>query len=204
MGDDANDGVPRLEAYLGELRARLRRLPEAEVAEIVEEMRSHVRDRVGEGVALTKEAVGAALERLGSPEELAALYVTDSLLVHAERSWSPWLVFSSIFRWATVSVAGFFAFLGLLVGFVLSASFLIAALVKPFSSRAGLWRVDGDSVSLHLGLGPGPPPTGQELLGWWIVPLGLLVGVGGIWLTTRFGHWCILRFRGTRREIAAG
>jgi hypothetical protein len=202
---DPNAGARRLDAYLGELRARLRRLPDAEVAEIVEELRSHVRDSAGEGVSLTEETVAAALERLGSPDELAALYVTDSLLARAGSSWSPWLVFSSIFRWATVSVAGFFAFLGLLVGFVLSASFFIAALSKPFSpDRVGLWRVDGDSVSLHLGLASGPPPVGQELLGWWIVPLGLLVGVGGVWLTTRFGRWCIRRFRRTRRQIAAG
>ena len=201
---DANAGARRLDAYLNELRGRLRRLPDAEVAEIVEELRSHVRDTAGDGVALTEEAVAAALERLGPSEELAALYVTDSLLVRAGHSWSPWLIFSSIFRWATVSVAGFFAFLGLLVGFVLSASFFIAALAKPFSpDRTGLWRVD-DSVSLHLGLASGPPSAGQELLGWWIVPFGLLVGVGGVWLTTRFGRWCIRRFRRTRRQIAAG
>jgi hypothetical protein len=202
---DANAGMRRLDAYLGELRGRLRRLPDAEVAEIVDELRSHVRDSDGVGVALTEEAVAAALERLGPPEELAALYVTDSLLVRAERSWSPWLIFTSIFRWATVSVAGFFAFLGVLVGFVLSASFFIAALAKPFfPDRTGLWRVAADSVSLHLGLASGPPPAGQELLGWWIVPSGLLVGVGGVWLTTRFGRWCIRRFRRTRRQIAAG
>jgi len=202
---DPNAGARRLDAYLNELRGRLRRLPDAEVAEIVEELRSHVRDSAGEGVALTEEGVAAALERLGSPDELAALYVTDSLLARAGRSWSPWLVFSSIFRWATVSVAGFFAFLGLLVGFVLSASFFIAALSKPFSpNRTGLWHVDGESLSLHLGLASGPSPVGQELLGWWIVPLGLVVGVGGVWLTTRFGRWCIRRFRRTRRQIAAG
>lgn len=38
-------------------------------------------------------------------------YVTESLLVRAGRSRSPWLLLGSLFRWATVSIASLFTFL---------------------------------------------------------------------------------------------
>jgi hypothetical protein len=183
-----------LERYLERLRARLRGLPDAEVAEIVEELRSHLRDATPSG-GLADGEVAAVLERFGAPEELAALYVQDRLLARAGGSWWPWVLLSSLFRWATLSVAGFFAFLGLLTGYVLSASFLLAALHKPFApDRVGLWRLD-DSVSLRLGFGFGGPPPGEELLGFWMVPLGLLAGAMGVRLTTWAARRCVRALR---------
>jgi len=190
----------RLEDYLGELRACLRRLPAAEVSEIVDELRSHVLDSAASNDdALTEDSVRAAIDRLGRAEDLASLYVTESLLSRAGRSGSPWPMLCGILRWATVSGAGLFAALGLAVGLVISASFFVAALHKPFApSRAGLWRLDDGSLSLRLGFGA--PAPGLELLGWWIVPLGLLLGACGLWLTLQFGRWCIRRYRRTPLE----
>jgi DNA-binding transcriptional ArsR family regulator len=184
----------RLEGYLEDLRARLRGLPDPEVVEIVEELRSHVRESTPSGGREDGE-VAAVLERFGSAAELASLYVEDRLLARAGRSRSPWVLLSSLFRWATLSVAGFFAFLGLLTGYVLSLSFLIAALHKPIApDRVGLWRVE-DSISLRLGFGFGNPAPGDELLGFWIVPIGLLAGAMGLWLTTWFARRCIRSLR---------
>lgn len=193
-----SEGPVRLERYLGELRARLRGLPAAEASEIVEEIASHVRESVG-GAELEANEVGAVLDRLGSPAELAALYATESLLARAGRSRSPWLLLRSLGRFAKLSVGGFFAFLGLLVGYGLSGSFALAALMKPFApGRVGLWHGNGDEFSLHLGFVA--LPQGEELLGWWLIPLGLAIGAVGLYLTTRFGRWAIRRFRrGTAR-----
>jgi hypothetical protein len=192
----ADDGIRKLEGYLDELRAQLRGLPEPETSEIIKELRSHVLDSAGVGGSRPAGAVAAALDRLGSPEELAELYRMESMLTRAGRSRSPWLIFGGILRWATVSVAGILPFLGVLAGLVVAASFAIAALFKPFApGRVGLWRGGGDELSLHLGLLGGPPPQGQELLGWWIVPLGLLAGAGVVLFTAWFGRWCARRYR---------
>lgn len=169
----------RLDAYLRELRTRLRGL--ADAGEIVEEIRSHVRDAGAD--------VGTTLERLGSPAELASLYI-------AERSNSPWLLVRSLSRWATLSIGGFFALIGLLMGYGLAISFFLAALIKPFApDRTGLWRLPGDEISLRMGLGGLPPPGSEELIGWWIVPIGLVAGVLVLRLIPRFGRWATRRFR---------
>lgn len=183
----------RLDRYLEEMRGRLRALPAAEVAEIVEELRSHVRDSSPSGAPADGE-VAAVLERLGPVEGLASLYVRDRLLDRARESRSPFVLAGSLFRWATLSVAGFFAFFGLLAGYVLSLSFLAAALHDPIApDRVGLFRA-GDSLSLHLGFGSSVPP-GEELLGFWIVPIGLLAGAMGAWLTASVARWCIRSLR---------
>ena len=191
-----DDGARTLEVYLAELRTRLRRLPEADVSEIVAELRSHVRDSAGD--AMDEGEVAAALARLGSPGELASLYATDRLLERAGRDPSPWLLLWSLVRRATVSVAGGVALLSVIAGYLVAAGFFVAAIAKQFApDRVGLWWLHGDEISLHLGLVAAPPPPDQELLGFWIVPLGLSLGALALWSTARFGRWAVTRLRRT-------
>ena len=83
------------------------------------------------------------------------------------------------------------------VGYVLAASFFLAAMLKPFRpERAGLFRTAaGDELTLRLGLSGSPTPPGEELLGWWIVPLGVLLGGTAYGLTVSFARWAIRRYR---------
>jgi len=191
----ADGSSSRLDEYLNTLASLLHRLPEDEVAEIRAELRCHALDRAADRGELSEPGVVGALQRLGSAQELAEGYLTESLMARAGRSRSPWLMFQGLWRWARLSVAGAFALLGLVVGYTVAVSFAIAALVKPFlPGSAGLWRLEDGSFSLHLGFGS-PPPGGRELLGWWLVPLGLLLGSASVWVTMRFGRWCIRRYR---------
>jgi hypothetical protein len=49
-------------------------------------------------------------------------------------------------------------------------------------------------------MGFGTPPEGfHELLGWWIVPIGIVLGAGLYLLTIRFGRWGIRHLRRARR-----
>ena len=85
--------------------------------------------------------VDAALAALGSPEELASEYMTDKLLARAEVSRSPVRILESLFRWASLSVAGFFVFLASIVGYLLGVSFHSVRAVET-SSSANRWIVD--------------------------------------------------------------
>ena len=193
----------KIDAYLAELRKRLYSLPKDQVTDIVEEIRSHLRDTLAAG-EITDARVTAALDQLGPVHSLAAGYVTDSLLARAESSRMPWTVLRGIFHWALLSVKGIAVFFVCLAGYLFGASFYIAALAKPFNQKIGLWLIDTNTFSLVLGM-TDAIPRGHELLGWTIVPIGFALGGGTILVTTHFALWSIRRFRQSRaaRELAA-
>ncbi len=186
-----NPGRRRLDLYLHELDRRLR-LPPTERAELLRELECHVRESVGD--ELPDAAVEVALDRLGRPEHLVSLYEMEGHLERARRDPTPWRLLAATARWARASLVGVWALTGLVLGDLIAASFLLAALIKPFApDRSGLWRLPGGEVSLHLGLVAAP--RGEELLGWWLVPIGLAGGALALWATTGFGLWCVRRFR---------
>jgi len=194
----SEDDSQRIEAYLSKVRRSLRGMKDQDVREIIDELRSHVLDKAPAGL-------DTALASLGSPEELARQYVTDDLLARAEVSRSPLRILDSLFRWASLSAAGFFVLLGSIGGYFLGAASILCALLKPFFPRnTGLWVIPdgaGDSeISLRLGLS-GAPPDGRELLGWWIIPIGLTVGCALVILTTRFALWCVRQYRRSRVPV---
>jgi hypothetical protein len=185
-----------MEAYLERLRDALRGVDEREVREIVGELRSHVLEKATDG------DVDTVLAALGNPEELAGRYLTDGLLARAEVSRSPVRLLRNLFRWASLSLAGFFVLLGTVVGYFVGGAFILVALCKPFHPQnAGLWTyrdAAGDlGISVRLGYG-NAPGVGTDLLGWWIVPVGLLVGCGLVMLTTHCALWCVRLYRKSR------
>lgn len=188
----------RIEDYLKQVRAGLRGLPNAQAAEMVEELRSHIRDRVEMDGGLTEATLDAALQGLGRPTEVAAMYLTEDVVMRAEASFSPRLILKGIVRWAGVSSAGAFVLFTSLAGYAAAVAFGLGAMMKPFApGRVGLWRLGEDTFSLVI-TPSGAPPSGAELLGWWIMPLGLLAGVGLFLVTARFGFWSLRRFHRMR------
>jgi hypothetical protein len=187
-----------IDTYLKVLRKRLRGLSETVSDDVVKEIRSHILEKASLGGEVTPVSVAAVLSDLGGPEELASQYVTDDLLARAQVARSPWLLIQSLFRWASLSLVGLCMLTFALLGYFLAGSFALCALLKPFHpNAAGLWLLpdpaDAYSVSLRLGFGP-PPADGRELLGWWIVPIGLAFSMGLVFLTFHFGLWGIRRF----------
>lgn len=194
---DPEIGQRKMKQYLQELAAALRRLPAEQVRDIVEELRSHIVDKTSGNLA--PDSVDRVLIALLSPQDLAGMYLADDLQVRALASSSPVLVLRSLFRWASLSFAGFLVLLGSIVGYFLSASLICCALLKPIHPHtAGLWQIpdaaDPYSYSIRLGF-DSVPPGSKDVLGWWIVPLGLAVGFALFFLTARLGLRSIRRLR---------
>ncbi len=193
------EGKQKIDDYLGRLRHKLRGLRTDDVREIVEELRSYILDKAARNGEVTDAGVAAALDALGSLEKLASEYMTDNLLARAEVSRVPWRILYGLFRWASLSVAGFFVLLGSILGYFLGTACMLVAVLKPFlPETAGLWvtaKNTGDfETSLRLGFGSAPV-GGHEVLGWWIIPLGLIVGCAMVMVTTLLVLWCVRQYR---------
>jgi uncharacterized membrane protein len=190
-------GKAHLDTYLHQVQRHLGGLPDAEARETIAELRAHVLDKVAGDFSV--RAVEAAIEELGSPREVARLNVTERVAAELETNRSPWRVFSAIGRLASLSVYGVFAFLVSLFGYALAVGFVLTAAIKPFNpSHTGLWAEAGPSYSWMLGV-TDHPRSGHELLGWWIIPLGLGLGLLLGWLTWQFGLFAVRQMRRTAR-----
>ncbi len=67
--------------------------------------------------------------------------------------------------------------------------------VKLMSPRTtgvyGAWTKHDISFNWQFGSTPNKP---NELLGWWLVPIGILLGGAILLLTLRLGYWSIRKF----------
>ena len=187
----------KIETYLKRVRNGLRGLPAEEVSDILNELRTHIMERLELAPGPPESAVDTVLQSFGRAEKIAALYVSESLVLRAESSRTPWTVLRSLFYWSTLSVVGFIVFCICLIGYSFGICFFLAALMKPFHPQSvGLWyRNDPNHYSLHVGGFLGPPALERELLGWWLVPIGCSLGGGTILLTTQFALWSLRRLR---------
>lgn len=210
--------------YLARLQRAFDHLPSAERDEMVEEVRSHVLERIEAEPHVTEQVVNEILRAVGDPKELASQHKTETMLRRAVRSKSPWVLLRGTLRWATTGTAGVIALFVTLTGYGCAAVCYLSVFLKPFfPARIGLWlrpehtltlgywdgRLSGTEVygisvrppaSFVLGtLGPTEGPV-RELLGPWLLPVGLLCGGLFVVGTTLLTRWFIRRFGPRKRS----
>lgn len=190
----------RIDSYLARVRTALRGVPEGDIEDILRELRSHAVELSGRD----GQGMEEALRSLGDPVELAKTYQAENRMVRAECSRSPLVILEGL-RHTTRTRLGRVAATALyLLGYINLFILWAAAAEKLITpSRGGLWYVPGDSWSLTLVIFDYPPPGARELLGWWLVPIGLLAGWGVKVLTDRLAQWWIARYRRSRESLEA-
>ena len=85
------------------------------------------------------------------------------------------------------------------VGYATGAALALAGLLKIFApSQIGAW------VGPHaiFDIGVNSDPAARDVLGWWLVPIGLVGGPALVIATTRVLRWT-LRFARIRRPTTA-
>jgi hypothetical protein len=190
-----------IDDYLDELAVYLRTLTPEEGSDVLDEIRSHILDAAMTPRGLiTETSVQAAITRLGPASTLADTYLNQSV---AEPSLVTDTISSSSrrpksgARYVISDLSRITAFLGSASGYCLAVVFAICAICKPFNpQRVGLWKIGPNDFSLHLGLlqSSGLPP-GQELLGWLIIPLGLILAAILILIINPVTAWTLRGFR---------
>ena len=182
-----------LERYLMQVRAALRGLPEPEIDDILRELRSHIVESTSDG-----SEVGVALRALGNPVDLAKTYRADNQMAQAECTCSPLVILQGL-RHASRSRLGCFVVTAL---YCFAYTFVVilvsAAVLKLFSpAHTGVFYTPGKPLSLQLIVDGSPPPGASELLGWWLVPIGLAVGLALRYPIDGVAQWWIRRYRST-------
>lgn len=192
MSDRSRQAQDQVDIYLAALRKQLAALPAEDVEEILRELRGHIAERAAESErGRHTTSVAEILRQLGTPEQIGSLYSADAIVAHARETFSPALIIRTTLRWASKTVAGCMASLVGLIGYSIGAGLILCAVLKPFlPNDIGLWLNSSDGFVLGVEV---PRPHGHELLGWWIIPYGLGVGVAFILGTTVFLRW-MLRF----------
>lgn len=201
MSRDA--AMAHLETYLQQVQRYLKGLSQAEVREVLLELRAHVLDKV-EG-QMTPAAVEAALAALGSPREVARLNVAERVAAVMEQDRSLLGVLAAVVRLASVSVMGVVTFFASLIGYAVAAAFLFVAVWKPFDpAHVGMWRSPEAKGGWSFVLGTiDDVPGSQEMLGWTIIPVSLACAFVAGWLTWRLGVFAVRLMAATRRPRAA-
>lgn len=177
-------GESRVRGYLYVLeRSLVLALPRDVAQDAVREIESHVRERVAT-VNSTDErgALEAILAELGSPLRVAQAYSTERVIDEAVITGRVVAVLRAMWSVAATSIGGFFAAVGLLVGYAIGLGFLAIAVMKPiFPHNVGLWR-EGP-FGLPSAFGAKFPATVEPSGGYWIVPIALALGLGILVLT---------------------
>jgi len=179
----------RIEAYLKRLDSALAPMPAEEKQDIVYEIRAHILDSVAAATDC-EAAIDRVLRLLGPPEELALRYKTERLLTRASRSFSPWLLLSTSWRWAKTGMKGTIAFFLALFGYGMAFGLTVALILKPIMpSRVGMWWGRGD---LNIGMVDHPEQM-HELLGQWFVPVAAVFAFALAVGTTQALRWLMRR-----------
>ena len=103
--------VQRVEEYLSALRNSCTGVPQEEREEFIDEIRSHLLERIELSGPVTAESLDSILDTTGRPQELAAHLKAQCVLRKTSRSVSPRVLIAGMFRMAATGIAGFLAFL---------------------------------------------------------------------------------------------
>jgi uncharacterized membrane protein len=177
-----------LESYIGRLQAQLPQMTLAERVEILDEIRSHVHERV----ASTGLGIPEVLEKLGPPDELAREYHRGALVPHDRGPLAVWSILRAALAWV-MTVAHAVAIAATAIwGYAGAATCFVAVLLRQmFPEQTAIWM----TPEFDIGFGADRPVDAKMLLENWVQPLAFGLGVLLLMLTTMALRWLLPRFK---------
>lgn len=189
----------RVDRYLAQLRRALVDVPVGEREELVREIESHLVDAYAEsssGVESSPTArIEEAIDRLGDPSTYAEALASEHRLRRATTGFRPASLLGSLLGRVGQGLGQAVGGLLFAFGYIALLVVAIATTVKPFVPESGLWIHPGGGWSLSMIEQPGA----TEVLGWWIIPIGVTVVVAG-WTLLNRALRLLLRMEARRRK----
>lgn len=177
----------RIDSYMGRLDDALGKLLPNDREDIIREIHTHIVESTA-GASDRDAVVDRVLRLLGTPEELAGRYTTESLLTRASLSFSPVVLLHTCWRWAKLGTKGTLAFLVAVFGYTLALGFTVAVFLKPLMpSKIGWWSgPEGFGIII-----PDHPELMHEWLGPYFVPVIAALAFAAAIGTTQALRWMI-------------
>jgi uncharacterized membrane protein len=175
----SDTGESRVNGYLFVLERSLKTfLPPDVVRDAVREIESHLRERVASADAAPneREVLERILAELGPPLRVAQAYSAERTIDEAVTTGRFVPIVRAVGHLAATTVMGFFAALGLFIGYVMSFCFVAIAVLKPiFPNNVGVQYVHGFPIGVgaQFPLEPGTVLGG----GYWMIPFALFFGL---------------------------
>jgi hypothetical protein len=193
-----------IDDYLAALRRQLRDLMEEDMNDIVEEIRAHILDKTTAGADPTR--VEQTLVALGAPRDLAARYCTEEMMRRAEAHRSGAQKARIAGRWTVGILGGLALLLASAVGYSLGGFLIVIGIAKVmWPHGTGLWESHYPDGTWGLGISGGsgntPPANAHDLLGWWLYPIGFILGPAIIYGTYRLGKWTAHKLWPSRKRF---
>src|SRR4029079_4969783 len=162
-------------------------LPPDVVRDAVREIESHLRERVlsADGAPHERESLEKILAELGPPLRVAQAYSAERTIDEAVATGRFVAIVRAVGHLASTTMIGFWAALGLLIGYLTSFCFVAIAVLKPiFPNNVGVQYVHGFPIGLgaHFPLSPSTDLRG----GYCMIPVTLFCGLG-IFIATNRG-----------------
>jgi hypothetical protein len=190
----SDTGVSRVNGYLFVLERSLATvLPRESVRDVVREIDSHLRDRISAAQAMPNErtTLEKILAELGPPQRVAQAYSLERTVDEAVVTGRLLAIARAVWHVAMSGASGFFAGLGLLIGYTMSVSFIVLGAIKPiFPDNVGIWIGDrsasqGLDIGWHAGVNVAGSGQMHMVGGYWVIPIFLVTGFGLLFLTHR-------------------
>lgn len=163
----------RWDAYFSEVDRLLARA-DAEVAELRGDLEAHVVDSMAAASGGNEgERLDAALSRLGRPIDYLRPLLADELIERGTQTYSPITIAQGLSH--AVMAGSRRAVIGLTfgLGYLLLAIFTGMALLKPlWGEHVGVFRYADGTISAGI---VAQSDGARELLGWWSIPIALLL-----------------------------
>ncbi|HEY4327328.1 MAG TPA: hypothetical protein VGN20_25295 [Mucilaginibacter sp.] len=148
--------------------------------ELQMELNSHIYEATND-VAPDKEveALIEALEKLGAPEEMLQPAIADKKIKQASRSFNPKHVLQAMY----LNVSSGLGYLTLAFVYLLIVAFGMLVILKLlFADNTGLFLKDGRFKV--FGFTPTVPAGSSEVLGYWFIPLVIIIMLVAYFLNT--------------------
>lgn len=167
------------ENYVDRIEAKLEPLRPTARQEIVQELKTHLLDSIQhDGAEQESVRVLNATEKLGRPEAYLEPMLTDRMIEEGSTTYNPRWILKGLGRTLTRGVKKTVQGLLFGIGYLLALIIFALGLLKPFfPEHVGLFYEPGEETQ-RITFGFLEQTEGMtEVLGYWIIPLSLAVGV---------------------------